>query len=141
MSSTASLASILSLTSMRFSESDLTKEVEMIGTLSDKKSTLENPKSVRILRRILCDYLEVEATPNCPLYQYLRSKTLVKYFERKLIRKDEVIIDIGDKANNVFIIEEGSVEITKDSDYCNDNTEATIHQRIAKLSSGAVFGN
>ena len=113
----------------------------MIGTLSDKKSTLENPKSVRILRRILCDYLEVEATPNCPLYQYLRSKTLVKYFERKLIRKDEVIIDIGDKANNVFIIEEGSVEITKDSDYCNDNTEANIHQRIAKLSSGAVFGN
>ena len=49
-SNTASLASTLSLASMRFSEIDLTNEVEVVGTLSDKKSTLESPKSVRILR-------------------------------------------------------------------------------------------
>jgi hypothetical protein len=50
VSNTASLASTISLASMRFSEIDLTNEVEVVGTLSDKKSTLESPKSVRILR-------------------------------------------------------------------------------------------
>ena len=136
----SSLMSTLSLSSMRFSESDLTKEVELVETLKeeDKKST-GNPKSVRILRRILCDYLEVEATPNCPLYSLMRSKILIKYFERKLIKKDDIIIDIGDTANNIFIIEEGSVEITKCNDDDNDD-EIFVQQRIAKIASGGVFG-
>jgi len=129
--------SLVSSMSMRFSDSDLTREIEMMGVLSDKNSSLDNPRSVRVLRRILCDYLEVETS--CPLYSYLRSKTLLKYFERKSVVKDDVIIEIGDTANNIFIIEEGSVEITRGSDDYNDEDDS-VQQRIAKIASGAVFG-
>ncbi|KAJ1428834.1 hypothetical protein B484DRAFT_419313, partial [Ochromonadaceae sp. CCMP2298] len=69
----------------------------------------------RMLRRILEDYLEIDSSLNprlsASLASLLQDDLLCLYFRRVHVKQREVVFDVDQPADQIYLIERGEVEI------------------------------
>ncbi len=91
------------------------------------------------LRLILLEYLfqQVSESQRSVFDEY----SSLKYFQRRELITGQVLYEVGDSANEFFIIEKGAVEIvnTSGSPSNRDEQYGSV-ERVYKMSSGAICG-
>lgn len=104
--------------------------------------------SLRALRRILQEHLEIEIeeeedederdrarerTPMSP-HSLLDTDALSMFFRRQEVPEGAIVFDVGQKADSVYFIERGSVEIVLAA------AHGLSSERVNKISDGGIFG-
>eukprot|EP00596_Hydrurales_sp_CCMP1899_P002626 CAMPEP_0119039864 /NCGR_PEP_ID=MMETSP1177-20130426/9593_1 /TAXON_ID=2985 /ORGANISM="Ochromonas sp, Strain CCMP1899" /LENGTH=260 /DNA_ID=CAMNT_0007004295 /DNA_START=156 /DNA_END=936 /DNA_ORIENTATION=+ len=120
----------------------------------DKECSLERGRergrgkehSLNGLRKILQEHLEIEEEEETDAllspHSLLHTESLKMFFKREEVTQGGVVFDVGDKADKVFFIESGSVNITLSSadKETGRGGVTTNSKRVNKISSGGIFG-
>ena len=111
----------------------------------ERKRSDSLPSSLRALRRILQEHLEIEIeeedereeirerTALSP-HSLLDTEALSMFFKRQEVSEGSVVFDVGQKADSVYFIERGSVEIVLAA------AHGSRSERVNKISDGGIFG-
>ena len=106
-------------------------------------------ESLKALRRILQEHLEIEVEEeeseegeerhSLSPHSLLDTRSLGMFFKREECLQGEVVFDVGQRADKVYFIEEGCVEIVLAAEG-PWGRNAAQPERVNKISVGGIFG-
>ena len=86
------------------SSSSSSSSTALVVDYDDEQQLLEHTViAAHMLRRILEDYLEVDASADADLHDLLQPEVLVQYFQRLHVDEAELIFDVDQRADKVLL--------------------------------------